>query len=225
MKTIFYSLFIVLSVGTLTSCFDDDVNTDQECLQTLGTVVSDDRQVPEFNAISLAGIADINLTQGSPQSVTLVTHEELVDLVETTVTNQRLDIDMDFCTSDEIDQLVLNITVPDISRLSIFGIGDIASTNDLDVDDLTLSIEGVGNFDLRGTADNLTITSEGIGNVNAFNLTSNNCDVRLDGTGNVEVTVNTLLDVVITGTGNVYYRGNPTVESNILGSGDVIDAN
>ena len=224
MKNIFYAL-IILSVAILASCDEDGGLNNDDCLESLGTVVSEERELADFSAISLSGVANINLTQGSPQQVTVVTHEELIDAIETTVSNDQLAIEMEFCSNEDIDQLDINITIPDISALSISGIGNITSTNDINVDDLDLVITGVGGMDLQGAVDNLDIVSQGVGSISAFDLVSNNCDITLSGTGNVEVTVNTQLDVVISGAGNVLYRGNPNIDSNITGVGNLVDAN
>ncbi len=220
------AIALIVSTAYLSGCYvDDDMDPNDDCIESLGSVVSQDRTLSNFSAISLNGLANINLTQGSPQTVEVVTHTELIDRITTTVTNQELEIDMDFCTDDNISQLDVNITVPDISSISIYGLGDVSTTNDIAVDNLALIVEGVGNFNLEGTVENLTIDSEGVGNVNAYDLVSSNCNVIIEGTGNVEITANTTLDVVITGTGNVYYRGNPTITQNVTGTGNVINGN
>lgn len=59
----------------------------------------------------------------------------------------------------------------------------------------------------------------------AFGLGSQRANIRIDGSGDAEVTVAEELNVRILGSGDVLYKGTPTIDEDINGSGRVIDAN
>ena len=88
-----------------------------------------------------------------------------------------------------------------------------------------LRLQEVEQMDLYGSVDHSALFVSGSGNIFAFNLESNDQEVRISGSGNCEVFVRDLLEVDISGSGNVFYKGNPSVSTNISGSGNVIEAN
>jgi hypothetical protein len=56
----------------------------------------------------------------------------------------------------------------------------------------------------------------------AANLETNSCEVKITGSGDVEINVKDELNANITGSGNVRYKGNPgKVNSHSAGSGNV----
>jgi hypothetical protein len=213
--------FSLVLVFLFLSCDEDPPNP---CIEP-GDIVSKNRTVSDFHSIRLIGIGNILLTQGPEQSLRIETHEEIFAHLTTTVMDQTLSIDLNRCVGGPVDRLDIYITIPDIKQLSIEGVGSIIAQNDLTLDIVSIQIEGVGNIVLKGTANVLDIQSTGVGAVEAFDLTTNVCDVLIQGTGSVEVTVVDQLNATIEGAGNVYYRGNPNITSEISGTGSVIDAN
>ncbi len=216
----FNYLLLALFTVFISSCGDDDA-----CTLVTGGIINETREVPSFHSVSLDGVGDIYLTQGSPQLVTIETHQSILNRLTTKVNNEELHIELQDCIEGSIDQLDIRITIPDIERLDIAGVANIIGQNAFDLDDLELVIEGVGGISMFGTTDRLKINSSGIGNVQVFQLNSNSCEVNLQGAGNVDVTAQQELNVVISGSGNVSFRGTPTINSNISGSGMLIDAN
>ncbi len=213
----------VFGLFSLNACLDDD--DDGSCIEQLGPITSETRQVNDFSGISLSGIGNIFLTQGPTQSLRIETHQRVLDLLETNVVNNTLFINLEGCIRADIDQLDIFITIPDINVLSINGVGNIEGQNDFDLDELTINLTGVGDISISGTTTILNITSSGVGNIRAFDLVADTCDVLISGVGEIEVTVNNELDVVITGAGNLHYKGTPSLTVDISGSGQVIDAN
>ena len=96
-----------------------------------------------------------------------------------------------------------------------------------DIQRMTALIDGSGNLigDMGATVQDLDIRIEGSGNYGGFGLATEQCSIRIEGSGDVEVTVNNSLDVQIIGSGDVRYKGRPTITQNITGSGRIIDAN
>jgi hypothetical protein len=213
---------VILALVFLSACDSDDGNN---CITPSGNVISEIRQLPDFNGISLQGVGNILITQEPPQKVRIETYQNIMPLLDTQVSNQLLNIRLDECIEGNLDQLDIHISVPDIELLEISGVGNIEGQNSWNLDNLGISISGVGDITLFGNSNNLNIISQGVGNVRVFELSAYLCEVNLRGAGNVEVTAVNELDVTITGAGNVFYKGTPSISANISGSGNLIDAN
>ena len=133
------------------------------------------------------------------------------------------------------------VTNPTFSHIAVSGSGNIKGKNqvesrdmyvavsgsgklDLEIKavDLESKISGSGNVRLKGSARNTHMAVSGSGNINAEDLASENCEVRISGSGNCRVQVDGSLDSRVSGSGNVYYRGNPQKLSNkSSGSGSI----
>ena len=213
------------SVLLIYGCSDSDSNNSNNCIEPTGVITTEVRSVAAFHSIELEGIGNILLTQGSPQQLSIITHQNLLSLIETTVTNEELHIDLDGCIQGMINQFDILITMPDIEKLELQGVGNIVGQNDFNLDTLEVELDGVGEVTMSGTVDYLEITSSGVGNVMAFDLISQACEVTVLGVGNVEVTAEVELDVTISGAGNVFYKGDPSIDANISGEGNLINAN
>lgn len=218
-----FLFFLAGGMLLITSCDDDD--NGNNCASTTGPVVTETRTLSEFNSISFEGVGNILLTQGSPQSVLIETHQDILEIIETEVKNEELKIEMRRCIDGTADKIDFHITIPEIKTLNLDGVGNIIAQNNLNLDDLDIDLMGVGNIILKGATDNLNVNSSGVGNILAFDLVAKSCEVRLTGVGNVQVNVTDELDVTISGSGNVSYRGNPTISADITGAGSLNDAN
>lgn len=240
-------LFSLIAVGsmTLTGCFIDVDDDDGlfGCVNGDGPAVTEELNVPDFNAIDLTMVGTVFLTQGDTQSVTVEGKPNIIDELELDVHNGEWAIEPDRCVRD-VGELTFFITVPDIRRVKVSGSGEVFTDGSFDVNDVEFNISGSGKIDvevygddieanisgsgkinLTGEADELDIDISGSGDVRAFDIPIREVDISISGSGDAEVRVDELLIVRISGSGDVYYKGNPTLDISISGSGDVIDAN
>jgi hypothetical protein len=73
-----------------------------------------------------------------------------------------------------------------------------------------------------GSANTVKTTISGSGRVRAADLEANTCDVKIAGSGSVEIHVKSELNANISGSGSVDYKGSPNhVNANSSGSGKV----
>ncbi len=222
----FLLVFLIISMA---GCTDDDSANNplivgDDCVLGTGAITTEDRDLGNFTGIENATPGNVFITQGPLEPVRLVGPSNILELVRTSINNNTLNIRIDGCV-DLREGIDIFVTIPQIDRLLITGVGNMTTENEIDADDLEITLAGVGNFSLQGSTNELFVSLFGTGDINAFGLTTDICDINISGVGNAEVFVNNELDVTITGAGTVFYRGTPTVTSTITGDGSVIDAN
>jgi hypothetical protein len=83
------------------------------------------------------------------------------------------------------------------------------------------NISGSGDVELAGTARRHEIHISGSGTVKAAELQTQDCFVRISGSGRVFANAGQNLDVKISGSGSVRYSGQPKIQQKISGSGRV----
>ena len=209
-----------------------------------GSSVTEKIDLPVITSIGLGIAADVYLTQGSKQEITIKAQKNIIENIKKEVKNGSWNIEFDKKVTDHND-IKIYITLATIKDLSVGGSGSIVSeskfTNlgDLnlsiggsgdiklhaDARDISCSIGGSGEIELQGTGDELSVSIGGSGDVDAFDLPVKKCSVSASGSGDINVNVSNELSVSLVGSGDVNYKGNPKVSSSIIGSGDVEKVN
>ena len=242
LKLFFLGLIAALIV---TGCdHNDDDNGFFICKDGKGATVTRNISLPIITGIDLEIKAQVFISYGETQEVTLKGQKNVLDELQFRVKNGIARIDFDDCI-DDYSTLKIFITTPKMRHLEIDGSGKIKSENTLVVQDIYLEVDGSGDIDvdlgaadnvdvdisgsgkitLQGTADDLDVDITGSGDLRAFDLLAKIADISITGSGDAEVNVEDDLEVSISGSGDVMYKGNPTVTVNISGSGELIDAN
>ena len=215
---------LILAACTSDDTVDNPLFIGDTCLRGTGPVTTELRDLGNFTGIISSIPANVIITQGLVEPVRIDAPTNVLSALTTTVNNNSLNIRIDECIED-LGDVNIFVTIPDIELLVLAGVGNMNTSEAIDVDNLDISLTGVGNFSLKGTADNLDINLTGVGDVDAFQFVSDVCDISISGAGNAEVSVNDELNVIITGVGSVFFLGMPTVTSTITGDGSVIDVN
>ncbi|MCK5822165.1 MAG: DUF2807 domain-containing protein [Bacteroidales bacterium] len=118
--------------------------------------------------------------------------------------------------------IIAEDTMP-LSSIIITGSGDVDTK--IETPTLNSEISGSGNIMISGQTDILKHVLSGSGNFKGFDLQTNDAEITITGSGNIEVFATKNLIVNISGSGNVLYKGNPAITSNISGSGNIINSN
>lgn len=207
MKHIIIFLFACLTFMIQTGCEWDDPNeNNNRNIVGTGPIVTKTFNLNEFSKIENTGVADINVTIGNPQSVVLKAQQNIMDVMTIGVLADELKIGLEQGVSIErADTIVFDITVPEISSITLTGVGTYVLSGDFQ-EELTISITGVGD-------------------VKAFDLEVGICNISITGVGDCEVHVKNELNISILGVGDVYWKGNPDIISSIKGLGNLINAN
>lgn len=201
---------------------------------------SEARTVSGFTGIAMSVPGQLELRLGPTESLTIEADENILPLVETTVSRGTLQIRAQ--REQDIDPTVLRIVVQarQVDLLSLAGAGSIsadalkAATLKLDVggsgsitlqradiEELSVSMAGSGNATLAGKARDLKVSVAGSGSVSAAAMPADEARVSIAGSGLATVSARTRLRASIAGSGTVRYQGDPKVERSIAGSGDI----
>lgn len=208
-----------------------------------GNVVTESREVSGFDSIRVDYPANVFISQGSTESLTVKAEDNLLPGLKTEVNGNELRI---FYTSKGGEHVnptkapVITITVKELSSLDFSSAGE-STVEGLESEDLDVSLDGAGNVKLNGitvtnldvslsgagsttasgTADNLNVVISGFGSFNAKDLETSTADVNISGAGSASVWVEEELDATISGAGSVTYYGSPEVTKQISGVGGV----
>jgi len=137
--------------------------------------------------------------------------------------SMNIDIDGSGTIHSDVDCNVLNADIDGSGNirlvsactdadLRIDGSGYIYA--DIECDELIAEIDGSGEIRLIGYCIDSYMRVDGSGRIRAFDFESENCDVVINGSGDINVFVWDLLDAHIEGSGIVYYKGNPVIRTN-----------
>lgn len=246
MKTRFISLMgiLILFTATLSGCIVVDLNgCGKETVRGSGEVITEERQVAEFKTIKLKGIGRVVLSQGRQHSVTILTDDNILPLIETDVQNDELIISEQNYNLRPTT-LEFNITVANLKGIAISGSGEVIGKNrfvcddfyadisgsgdialELEVTDLETKISGSGSMNLSGKANRHDAKISGSGKINAFDMLTRNVSLKVSGAGDCKINATETLYARISGSGDVFYKGHPRITSKISGSGSLESRN
>jgi carbon monoxide dehydrogenase subunit G len=236
------SKIIVASVFTgflfISSCSDSFWN----CIEGNGATATVRRVTGDFTNVANHGDFIVDVTIGTPTSVSVEADEDLLSYIETYIQGNTLIIETEdnHCLQSH-EQIYVKVVTPSVYELKMSGSG-VINCNNVDADELKYvlsgsgsiqstgivagfidtNISGSGEIMLSGTAAQSSLSIPGSGDIKALNLEQDKCIATISGSGTIYAFVNDNLDVQISGSGNVVYKGDPAIVVNVTGSGRVI---
>ena len=238
MKKIVSTLSVLLLLSGISSC--NYKGAPWSGIEGQGPVVERKLALDSMKGISIPGSAKVFLTQGAQQEVRIEGQENIIDNLNLAVNGEIWRIEGKRPVRRG-ERLIIHITMENLRMVRISGSGDVYTENpfknskdielrilgsgtinlDLDADDITGQISGSGNIILKGSADKLNVGISGSGNFKGQELKAHSADVRVSGSGDMDLWIDERLDARISGSGNVWYQGEPEVNSHVSGSGHV----
>lgn len=209
-----------------------------------GHVVTQDRSVSSFSAVSFSGVGDLTITAGDAEALSIEAEDNVQPELRSEVRGGTLFLSL----ADDRGRLPvrptqpihLNLTVKQLNDLNLSGAGrvivnalnasqlhtDLSGAgglrlDGLTVDQLTGSLSGAGGLTASGRANHVSIDVSGVGSFQGANLQANTANVNISGTGSATVWVTGDLAANISGLGSVRYYGRPSVSKNVSGLGSV----
>jgi hypothetical protein len=220
-------------------------NTRVRVIQGSGNVITETRQVSNFDSIDLSGTGVVIVTQGGSESLTIETDDNVMEHVKAEVEGGTLKLGLEtgILTGANIQstsRLIFYVGVDDLTGLSTSGSGEVESDRivtgrldlsvsgsgsvrivDLTANDVKADISGSGEIDLDGDVAAQDIDVSGSGIFQAGDMCSSMVKVSVSGSGNATVCANETLDAVVSGSGTVDYYGRPSVNTSDSGSGKI----
>jgi hypothetical protein len=235
MRSLPVAVALIVTAALLSGCGVTIVNGS-------GKSITQSRTVANFQSVSLEGMGDIAIVQGSTESLTIEAEDNVMPLIKTEVKNGVLSIRYDqkdwkdvirpskpvrfalgvkTLTGVDISGAG-NVVVPSLKSgvliIKISGAGTV-KVDKLEVTELATSVSGLGNVELSGSAAKQTVDLSGAGQYLAGALAGRTAKITLTGGGNATVWVTESLDVTVNGAGQVSYFASPKLTKSITGVG------
>lgn len=192
----------------------------KDCIKGSGKLVTEIRELGEFTKIESWGSADIIITVGKDQQVSLTFDDNLIDLIKTDVHGKTLKISSEGSFSSRRSCKV-EITVPNLEQVSVAGSGDVEIFN-LAGEYFEYTVSGSGDMWAEGTVDEIDIGVRGSGDIDTRELSAREATVKISGSGDVKVHATESFYGRVSGSGDIDIYGNPEhISRHVSGSGDI----
>jgi len=207
-----------------------------------GRIVETSYNVSSFNAIENASSAEVTVSKGDSLKVILSDYENLIELWDVKVVNNKLLIQTKPFTSIVNSKVKVTVILPtELYNVKISGSGDVKLTSPFqglnsgevsgsgainsdvttNYDKLNLKISGSGSFSLTGHVNELKAITTGSGKMFLAGLVAKSAECTISGSGNMYVNAQESLKATIIGSGDIIYSSNPIIDIQASGSGSL----
>ncbi len=196
--------------------------------------------IGDFSEVILDGAFKVYLIQGDNCNVVVkATYDDVFDNIKIKRFGNEVSITMD-ASLFELRRVSLYITAKTFEKLKIEGGVNLKTNGYIDLQNLSVNIEGGANvelnmkaknvevygeggflFELKGVAEKLDVTIKGAGHVSAGELKTKDVSFIVAGFGTGGVYATNTLNARIEGVGKLRYKGEPKVNQYIDGLGSV----
>lgn len=229
-----------LATGAAALILDEDVGPDRH-REPMEQVSETAWPVTGFDQVSVSGPQDVDIIYAADFKVTASGSADALAQLEAVVENGNLVIrPREGLSFGDIDDVTITVAMPALTRVAVDGSGDVTveratgprfagvvggsgtlAIGLLEAEEATLSVTGSGAMEASGTAGTVSIEVTGSGEIRAAGLTGNRASVAIQGSGEVDLTVQDQAAVAITGSGEVDISGPGVCSVTGSGSGEV----
>ncbi len=210
-------IIIILFSVLVTGCINVKFGTNG--IRGNGFVVTQKRQIQNFNKIDVSGIFQVNFRRADNTSLKIIAEKNLLKYISIRVENNTIVIST---TKDISPQKELNVylTSPELISIESSGVTKVIAENLLS-DSFNVDQSGASKIVLSGTANKLHCNVSGVSKLDAKNFQVNKANVKVSGVSHVTIFVNKELSVNASGVSKVNYYGNPIVNADVSGVSSV----
>ncbi len=233
---------VALLTAVISACDVTIKLPDMNRIDGSGTIATETVAAAGFDTVALLSEGDVTITIGDESSVTITGDDNLLPILDATVSNGtlRLELTEDNTDIEPSQAIEWRIVVPSLTAVQLTGAGNMSvaslvatsfdvtltgagsiSVADLDASMVSVSIPGAGSVTLAGEADQQDVSIPGAGDYEGMDLRTRDADVTVSGAGSATVMVTERLDATVTGVGSILYAGNPEVIETVTGVGSV----
>lgn len=205
-----------------------------------GQVITQERNVGDFNAISVGGAFELILSQGEKEALVIETDENLMEFIITEVRGNELIIKTEknlrnfkvlkaYVTFRELESMDFSGAVEVSSEgklvfsdLAIEASGATEITMQMEAESISMDLSGASEINFSGYCKSATIESSGASELDALDFETEDLTMEISGAGEARVFVTQSIDVSVSGAADIRYKGNPhTVNQNTSGAGSI----
>lgn len=188
--------------------------------------ISKEVKADHFSEIKLFGGGNINYRQDSRSHIELYGSDNILPLIETYVEGNTLIIKPKKGVNIWKGKLDINISAPEVNKLSVNGSGNVKFTNGIKTSkNVELQINGSGDIEGEGFHCNkMGVSINGSGNVRLQKIESRECQASISGSGDIKLNGNTLqAQYSIAGSGSIQAADvqSENTKASIAGSGNI----
>lgn len=206
-----------------------------------GNVVTEERNVREFDRVKGSAGLQVILTEGTENKVVVEADENLMEIIETYVDDGMLRIGVDGNIGRSSSKRVYVTYKTSLNEVRASSGSHVIVKNEIKSEDLTLDASSGAmleasvfsknlyleassgaNVDVTGKAKDVRSKASSGAYINAENLLSATCNARASSGGHIKVNVKDNLEAKASSGGQIDYYGDPSVKSSSKNfSGDV----
>jgi len=199
--------------------------SDSNQVRGSGKIVTKNVEVSDFDRVMLANTGDVYIEQGEMESLTIEADDNILPLLDTTVTGAKLVLDSKPNQNlDPSQAIVYRLTVKDLNGIELNGSGNFY-VKTVQSKDMKISVNGSGDVEMKALdSDSLSINLNGSGNIRIEKIATKKIESDVMGSG--DITLEGKADtqtVSVNGSGN-YLAGDLETDSadiRVPGSADI----
>ncbi len=157
----------------------------------VGDLAEQDRTTGAFTAISASGGIQVVVGIGADRAVSLTAQRNLLPLIHTDVVEGRLTITIAAPGISTTKPVIVRVTTPVLTRVSLDG--GSTGTMEIDTDALELALSGGSSMTAIGRAGALTLTADGGSTAQLEELHADTANITVNGGSTATVAVATTL--------------------------------
>jgi hypothetical protein len=203
-----------------------------EVLRGSGDVITEEREVPFFNEISVSGAINLFVTMSEDFSVTVEADDNIMEKIITEVSDSKLNIytkrGFNIRNPEKMD---VYVSVPQLIYLGASGATDVIIENILEGEALTINSSGASDISgqvnvsylkvgcsgasdakLSGFAGTLEVNLSGSSDMKSYELVCDHAEVDLSGASGLNITVNNSVSGSTSGASDLNVKGSATLD-------------
>lgn len=212
-----------------------------KCVEDSGLRKERVEKLKAFNEIEIKGPIKLVLKQDSSYTLKVAADSNVVDLVERKVSGAKLKLHLNkeaYCGKDSI---LVYAGIAELKSLKMDALSDVASTGRLNLQDLSLtlngatalnldlnagkvttSVNGTAKVHLSGQAGTHQFKAQGAVDLDAFDFIVGIYNLDINGVGKAKINVLNDLKIKTSGAAEIQYKGNPkNIKQDKSGTGNV----
>lgn len=198
----------------------DGMSHGAEIIKGSGIPGREHRETSEFHSVKISGNVGVNYQRGNNRAIEITGDINILPLIKTEISQGVLIISPIQNHQTRLP-IIIELSAPSLNALEMNGGGNVR-LKDLDQKSLKLELNGNGDIFAEGNVQQILIHLNGSSDIDAKGLVCDKAEIKILGSGNVDIHVHQLLKADIIGSGNIKYYGNPSkIERVILGSGNI----